>query len=72
MDFQCQNGQERWKALSSDYFAELDKLGIDYNFLDRLKSLDWEKYGQLVSFPYLHEFLRWLGRPREYYLTKEN
>lgn len=68
--FNTNSGQVRWKSIATEYLDGLELLEIKNAASDWL-SLDLEKYSGLLSFSYLQDSLRWMGRPNGYYATTQ-
>ncbi len=53
--FNANNGQGRWKSVAKEYeYGKRIMERIQAPFF-RIESVDWEKYTQLISWPYLNE-----------------
>ncbi len=67
--FNRNNGQTRWRSLRTEYFDALERIGVEPDWQEYVRSFDFNKYSALLSLPYLQESLRWLTREKEYYAT---
>lgn len=53
--FNLNSGQGRWKSVAKEYEYGKRKLARKQEPIFRIESVDWEKYAQLISWPYFNE-----------------